>query len=419
MNARRGMWRTERPARGRIAIGKAALAVCALTMACLCHAAILDSIRFGDAGSERAHAFSGEETLVVAKNSSGPRGRRIRKPKEDSWQSAPMSFRLKVDPHEKNYITVKFWGGDVTHDHLVMFIDGKQMGYMHLGDYDILDYEQCEPRDAPRSANPSPQYAGRFTYTTFLLPEAATKGKRSIDVAIRATGKIWGYGNNFGQFQKNVTQDSRRICSVHIHSPPYFAPDETNEPPPAPPSAEIPDVDLDAVKSRVDEELKRAMNADPTRDPDRLVFLAEAYHVEWCAAYRNPKVVRFALAAIDDLARRYASEPEKVVQRGSWSNCERQATALILLESALRPHFDEAIDDGRGDLVPRRELWCDMFEAAAFQLARDRRWLANQSQIVDNSGHRCNRATHILDDRRGLPLSVTLRFLKESLGILP
>ena len=41
----------------------------------------------------------------------------------------------------------------------------------------------------------------------------------------RATGKIWVYGNNFGQFQKNVSQDSRGIYAVYIHSDPYFRPD--------------------------------------------------------------------------------------------------------------------------------------------------------------------------------------------------
>lgn len=379
---------------------------------------VIDSIRLGDAESEQAHRFSGNETALV-KNAAGVAGRRILKPVKESWQSAPMSFRLKVDPEGRNYITVKFWGGDVTHDHLVMFIDGRQMGYMHLGDYDILDYEQCEPRDAPHSSNPNPQYPGRFTYTTFLLPETATKGRREIDVAIRATGKIWGYGNTFEQFQKNVSQDSRGIYAVYIHRNSWFPPDEAVSVKPPVPRTDIPSIDLDAVKARIEREIAKSLKADPMRDPWRLTLLSEAYHVPWCSAYRNPKVLDFAAAAIDGLARRFVKEPDRVIEKGSWIGCAPQASALIRLEEALRPRLEEEIDNGAGKKVKRRDLWCNMFEASTFQLVRDRRWLANQSQIVDNSGHRCNRAVHILDRSRGVPLEITLKFVKEALGILP
>ncbi|WP_294481817.1 hypothetical protein [uncultured Victivallis sp.] len=381
-------------------------------------AQIFDAIRFGNAESEKAHNFTGEESAVV-QGAYNTTGRKLLKPETESWQSAPMRFRLKVDPAAKNYITVKFWGGDVTHDHLVMFIDNKQMGYMHLGDYDILDYEQCEPRDAPHASNPNPQYAGRFTCTTFVLPEVATKGKSEIDVAVRATGKIWGYGNNFGQFQKNVSQDSRGIYAVYIHSDPYFRPGTEVAVEPPTPRSDIPEIDLDAVKARIERELAKCLKSDPARDPWRLPLVAEAYHVPWCSAYRNPKVVEYVTAAIDALARRFVKEPEKVVTKGSWTGCGEQATALILLEDALKPVLDEEIDNGAGKTVKRRDLWCDLFEASTFQLVRDRRWLANQSQIVDNNGHRNNRAVHILDDSRGVPLEVTLKFMKEALGILP
>ena len=185
------------------------------------------------------------------------------------------------------------------------------------------------------------------------------------------------------------------------------------------PGRDIPEIDLDAVKARIERELAKCLKSDPARDPWRLPLVAEAYHVPWCSAYRNPKVVEYVTAAIDALARRFVKEPEKVVTKGSWTGCGEQATALILLEDALKPVLNEEIDNGAGKTVKRRDLWCDLFEASTFQLVRDRRWLANQSQIVDNNGHRNNRAVHILDDSRGVPLEVTLKFMKEALGILP
>ncbi len=384
--------------------------------------AATDALTFGNDASEREHGFSGAETKVV-KGGYGEPCRKILQPKKESWQSAPMSFKLKVDPEKRNYITVKFWGGDITHDHLVMFIDGKQMGYMHLGDYDILDYEACEPRDASPATNPNPQYSGRFTYTTFLLPEVATKGKSEIGVAIRATGKIWGYGNDFQQFQKNVSQDSRGIYGVYIHDRPFYrppatAPSNVAVKPPAP-RQDIPSIDVEAVKGRVNREIVKSLKNDPKRDAWRMTLLAEAYHVSWSEAYHKEGAVEFVVKAIDDLALRFVKEPDKVVTSGSWTGCAAQAKAVVLLEQPLQPFLDRSIDNGTGKKVKRRDLWCNMFEASTFQLVRDRRWLANQSQLVDNSGHLNNRATHILNDKRGVPLKVTLKFVKESLGILP
>ena len=69
-------------------------------------AGTLDAIRFGDAESEKAHNFTGEESAVV-QGAYNTTGRKLLKPETESWQSAPMRFRLKVDPAAKNYITVK------------------------------------------------------------------------------------------------------------------------------------------------------------------------------------------------------------------------------------------------------------------------------------------------------------------------
>jgi len=381
-----------------------------------------DTLQFGNAASEQLHAFSGSNTAVI-KGGLGELCRKILQPKTPSWQSEPMTFKLKINPKKRNYITVKFWGSDISHDHLLMLIDGKQMGYMHLGDYDLLDYETCEPRDVPLSANPNPQYLGRFTYTTFLLPEIATKEKKEIQVSIRAVGKIWGYGNDFQQFQKNVSQDSRGIYAVYIHDTPFFQPTDAElaKITISPPSqrTDAPKIDLNLVKTRVNEEIRKCLEHKTKRDVERMVLLAEAYHVSWSAAWHNRKAVEFVIDAIDELARRYVKEPNKVVTAGSWTGCASQAKAVILLEQAIQPFLDKCIDNGQGKQVKRRDLWFDMFEASTFQLVHDRRWLANQSQIVDNSGHLNNRAAQILYPGRGIPLKITLQFVKEALGILP
>ncbi len=383
---------------------------------------LLDTLLLGDTASETAHRFTGEASKVVS-GGYNTKARKILKPAVDCWQSDAISFTLKVDSAARNYITVKFWGGDITHDHLMMLIDGKQMGYMHLGEYDLLDYEQCEPRDAAPETNPAPQYLGRFTYTTFLLPETATKGKHEIAVSIRAVGKIWGYGNDFAQFQKNVSQDSRGIYAVYTHRNSGFAPLpadlELTQIAPATPPLNIKAVNLDAVKKRVNDEIAKSLKSDPRRDEWRLSLLSEAYFVPWSTGYQNPQILDYAVAAMDDLALRYVKEPGKVIAKGSWTGLAAPASAVILLAEPLQSKLDQEIDDGKGGMTKRRDLWCDVLEASTFQLVRDRRWLANQTQIVDNAGHRVNRATHILNDKRGVPLEITLNFVKEALGLRP
>src|SRR5208283_3367758 len=143
-----------------------------------------------------------------------------------------------------NYFTARFWGSDENTNRLILYCEGKQIGYRHLGDIDVLD-----------SPNGGRACNERFFYTTTPLPFAMTKGKTNLDLEIRATGRIWSYGTFFEQYQKPMTGPSRGIYRACTHTDGFFAPpaDENQGDAPAnPPVRKEPGPEvLDKLKARV------------------------------------------------------------------------------------------------------------------------------------------------------------------------
>lgn len=349
-------------------------------------------------------------------------GVRIKRPAKDFWRSGPIETKLKVDAAVDNYITVRLDGSDTSHGHLLMLVDGKAMGQMHLGEYDLLDYESCWPRDKDL-AKADPEHAGVRTFRTFLLPPEAIRGKKEIHIAIYATGHVWGYGIDFAQFQKNVSNDSRRIYGVVIHDTPYpeLAKDDT--PVVKPDSAadcfykDIPQVDIAAIKAEVERKIEeRIAEGDLTKHLSDAGFLAEAYWSKETTFCRDSRIVEVIVAAMDDVARRFALEPENSIDGGSWIGLGEIADGIWRLgEEALAPHLDKELDN----LGLRRQVWAAALEASFNQLFTHRRFFANQCQIIDTNCHRVNRALKICDPKRGAPLEKTVMHLKQAMGLLP
>jgi hypothetical protein len=115
------------------------LALFSLVLTMTAHAGdILDSIQFGDAVSEAGHHLVDQRSVQIS-GSLGEPGRQLLAPEPVGWDGGRISFKLAVDPAKQNYATDKLWGSDATENQLVLFCDGKQVGYRHLGDIDILD----------------------------------------------------------------------------------------------------------------------------------------------------------------------------------------------------------------------------------------------------------------------------------------
>ncbi|HUZ08094.1 MAG TPA: hypothetical protein VMV89_11475 [Candidatus Paceibacterota bacterium] len=167
--------------------------------------AIVDAIAFGDSASEQAHNFSGTRGEVISGGLGEPA--RILLPlKTGAWEGGRLTFTLKVDPQKQNYATARLWGSDATEDQLVLFYEGKQIGYRHLGDIDILDIGGGEAA-----------FPGRFIYNTTPLPLEMTRGKTNLNFEIRSYGPTWGYTSQFEQFQKPLAGPTRGIYKLYTH----------------------------------------------------------------------------------------------------------------------------------------------------------------------------------------------------------
>jgi len=199
--------------------------------ASLGEAAIVDSVSFGDVGSEGAHRFAGERSEIV-KGGVGETARRLLAPATNYWEGGRLAVSIAVDPAKQNYATAKFWGSDATRGMLLFFCDGKQIGYRHLGDIDYLDSSVGEPA-----------FLGRFFYTTTPLPLELTRGETNLTLEIRSYGPVWTYASNFETYQKPMTGPSRGIYKIYSHTDGTFTPptdERQGDAPKNPPVAKSP-----------------------------------------------------------------------------------------------------------------------------------------------------------------------------------
>src|ERR1017187_6091057 len=127
---------------------------------------IVDSITFGDPPSEASHSLKAERSDAVT-GGLGERARRLLPLEPQTWEGGSVSLALMVDPAKPNYATIKLWGSDKTGNLLLLFCEGKQVGYRHLGDIDLLDIGGGEAA-----------FPGRFIYNTTPLPLADRKSTR-------------------------------------------------------------------------------------------------------------------------------------------------------------------------------------------------------------------------------------------------
>ncbi|QYR20363.1 LamG domain-containing protein [Paenibacillus sp. sptzw28] len=161
---------------------------------------ILDEMIFGNPESEQAHRFKGDYTNAVI----GALGEstRVALPRTPAdIQGGEMTFTMKVDPTAQNYFTVKFWGSDASSYKTMVYINGEQIGYRRVGDYQALEM------------GTSGALPNRFYYCTTLLPLEHTHGRNTVEITVRT------YSGNFGT---NVDQPSRGYYNAYTHNEAYL-----------------------------------------------------------------------------------------------------------------------------------------------------------------------------------------------------
>lgn len=375
---------------------------------------MLDTLTFGNLQSEASHQVSADGSDIVTGGLGEPARRLLPRSPQD-WQGGQVSFLLKVDPVKINYFTIKFWGSEATQNRLILFCEGKQIGYRHLGDVDMLD---------AGGDSSAPAYLGRFFYNTTPLPLAMTQGKKNLPCEIRSTGRVWGYGTTFEQYQKTMSEPTRGIYRVYTHTDGFFQPpgDETQGSAPThTPTRQTPGPEvLDALKTRVNHEITALLADDRPLGQMPMQFLARAYSVQWTAAYHNPQVIAQVVKGLDALTLAYYKNPklaasDPATPNPDWFGLGPSGDVLRLLADPLKP----ALDQNNGQ-VERRAALAEMLVACRDWHRENRRQYTNQSMINDLYGiYLANRGLQVVAPAQALPEKDALRYLYESIGLQP
>ncbi len=391
----------------------------------------VDSIALGDPASEKDHCLTSERSEVIHGALDEPARRllpvayrkwhaRSRVPQIiRSWAGGSLKFTVQVDPDQLNYTTLKLWGSDATLNLLVLFCDGKQIGYRYLGDLDVLD----------TGGDDGAAFPGRFIYNTTPLPLELTRGKTNLTLELRSAGPIWGYATTFAAFQNLMTAPTRGLYQIYIHTNGCFVPPADEQQGDAPkisfvrkePGTNV----LDQVKERVNGELKDCIRSKPPLNQMQMQFVARAYHIQWTVAYQNSNAVKKLLRSLDATYAAYRKKPglaeaDPATYNPGWFGLGPAGDVLRLMAVELKPFLDQKISDGAGKKITRRAAFSKMLVASRDWHRRNRRLYTNQSMINDLYGiYLSNRGIEVVDPTNALPENVIRRYLYESVGLEP
>ena len=397
-----------------------AAALFAATMMAQGASSIVDTISFGNAPSEVSHEFKDDGSKII-EGGLGEPARELNPPSADArfnWSGGNVSFNLKVDPARQNFVTARFWGSDTSASRLILFCEGRQIGYRHLGDIDILDFGDDSGE---------PGYNDRFFYNTMPLPLAMTRGKSELHFEIRSTGPVWGYGNTFDRYQKPMTQPSRGIYKIYTTTDGCFIPpadEKQGVAPVNPPVRQTPGPEvLVKLKERVNHEIQNELKSTRPLNEMQMQFLARAYFVTWTDAHQNPKVVAQVLKGMDALFADFRSNPELVHNDRStpnpgWFEFGPAGDAISLLIDQLRPKLDEEIQDGDRK-ISRRAAYGELLKAGRDWHRHHRRLYSNQTMITDMNIYLSNRGLETLGSANAFSEPAARRYLYEAIALEP
>lgn len=381
---------------------------------CFCQLGVSakDILVFGNKQSEKKHELrdSLSETYI---GGMGESARRMLPGDKPDWRGGSFSFKMRVAPDKQNYFTVRCWGSESDETMVLLFIEGKQIGYRHLGDIDLLH----------RGNGQKPFYE-RFYYYTLPLPRKYTDGKKEVLLEMRAYGTIWDYGNTFESYQKNMTMPTIGFYKAYTHEETCFVPDKNERqgtcdiasaPIRPQPGMQL----MDTVKQIVIDEMNRIMKKKQPLNQQEIWFIADAYSVKWTPAFQNSEVIKKVTEGIDAHYQKYLENPAIIysdpgVYNGDWMTTAMLARSIRKLWNELKTNLDIPLSG-----TTRRAAWSELMDKSCDYGITHRRHYTNQSMIIDMAVYECNRAQMLLDVEKALPEYQTLKYLYESLALAP
>ena len=395
-------------------------------------AQVVDTIKFGNTASETGHTLIASNTKVLAGNL-GQSARQCLVPATANIYGGSLTFTLKVNPTNRNYFTVKLWGGDdqvlTTAGRLYLYVVDSgtdyQVGYRHGGDYIGLSVMGTKP--------PLP---GRFFYSTTLLPLSFTKGKTSVTLKIVSAGKLYPLGAGGppnGNYQYYMTQPSRGIYKAYTHINPYLdvstelqgkMPTATVMPTPTISVIQKGGTYFTWVNNYINSRLTTATSVTSFTTSD-VLFLAKSYFVPNLSGYNNPLVISKVTALLDAFATDYYADNSGVSAGGNEAWGGRYGPlgyAIYMLRNQLGNTLDLTANYGpNGGVKTHRIAWGDILTASrnTGRANRDGRFITNQCILADESIYRANKGLLALNDSRAFPEQIAQRYLTESIGLTP
>jgi hypothetical protein len=393
-----------------------------------------DMIVFGDPASESEHGLEGlfSETIVGEYEKSA---RRLLPREPADIYGGDVSFEMRVDPGKQNYFTVKLWGSDFGGARLLLYCEGLEVGYRHLGDHEVM----------VDSAEESP-FPGRFYYSTVMLPLGMTLGRDEVKLRILASGSIAPFEqSDYAGYQKFMSEPTGGFYRAYTHVDPFL--DPSGEPQSAAPTPAVrPSSDgdpLQAVKDLVDATLLRWLDA-PSLRPHETLVLAQAYRTPWSAAFGNALVLDRVISEIDRAAG--TNERDPTVFSGGLRGSEPlggvvdpeypeppatleqlkgagpYGAAVDLVHAELSTRLEELIELGEPPVdVPRRDAWADLLIFSRDRLRTSSRGqlLPEHELLVDTGIYQANLGLRRLRPEAALSEDLALRYLHEGVGALP
>jgi fibronectin type 3 domain-containing protein len=397
-----------------------------LATAPFARAAALDTIVFGDSGSEAAHALAAPDTEVIGGALGQPARRALPLTTPDVYGGS-FAFTMTVDPVRRNYVTVKLWGeddGDLRTGRLYLYVPSGgvdyQVGYRHEGDYPALSVTGGKP--------PLP---GRFFYSTTLLPLSMTRGKTSLTLKIVSAGRLYGLGSGgppSGNYQFTMDRPGRGLYRAYTHVDPFLDPTgEVQGAAPATTARPTPGAEVmtsggtffNGVTNRINNRLNAAISTSGFSVED-VSYLARSYSVSGLVSHQNPTVVSKVIAVIDAYATAYYSGA--VTASSDWGGAFGElGYAMHLLAAEIAPSLDTVVNYGTAGDKARRTAWGDMLYASREygRLNRDGRFITNQGLIADESIYKANKGLGVLGDARAFSEAAAQRYLREACGLAP
>ncbi|MFF0083074.1 Tat pathway signal protein [Streptomyces canus] len=298
----------------------------------------LDTVVFGDMASESTHRMNATLSDVVT-GGLDQAARVLNPPEEPGFWGGRLAVTMACRSKGPTYVTIKLWGSEHGEElgRLQLFAEGKQVGHYHLGAVDPLDIPAADPR--------TPE---RFYFHTLPLPVELTAGRSSVDLEIRAMGRIAGYAQSADDYYKDMTGPSRTVYRLYTHDMPYFEPvadDITGTLPTLKPRTSPGSEVIDKINARVVAQAgAEARRTTPQLDLMYLEFLARAYAMPSTDAYRNPAVPAQIASSLDAIYWNHLTNGKLITDSSQqWMGLGRAGLVMLALADDLAPLLDEPV----------------------------------------------------------------------------